>query len=61
MIRFGKTTLNDDVKNWSFERLKKTYEGKLDYIGLAKQLGIKEEKQPKKEAKKPKDSTDKEK
>lgn len=58
MIVFGKTTLNDDVKNWSFAKLKKKFEGKIDYISLAKQLGIKEDK-PEKEAKKPKNSTEK--
>ncbi len=42
MIVFGKTTLDDDVKNWSYAKLKKVFEGKIDYIGLAKQLGIKE-------------------
>jgi len=41
MIVFGKTTLDDDVKNWSFAKLKKTFKGKLDYIGLAKELKIK--------------------
>lgn len=37
----GKTTLNDSVKQMSFEQLKETFEGKLDYVSLAKQLGIK--------------------
>lgn len=60
MIVFGKTTLDDNVKNWSYAKLKKTYEGKLDYVSLAKQLGIKEEK-PKKEAKKPKDAAEEQK
>lgn len=53
MIRFGKTTFDDGIKNWSFARLKETYEGKLDYISLAKQLGIKEEKPKKEEVEKP--------
>jgi len=37
----GKTTLNDSVKEMSFEQLKETFEGQLDYVSLAKQLGIK--------------------
>lgn len=41
MIVFGKTTLDDDVKNWSYEKLQEVFEGKIDYVGLAKQLGIK--------------------
>lgn len=49
MIKFecvtGNVTLNDDVKNWSFEKLKETFDkhpdqGGLDYVALAKQLGI---------------------
>lgn len=40
----GKTTLDDSVKDWTFEQLKEAFEGKLDYVGLAKQLGIKPEK-----------------
>jgi len=41
MIVFRKTTLDDDVKNWSYDKLKEFFEGKLDYVALAKQLGIK--------------------
>jgi hypothetical protein len=37
----GRTTLNPDVKNWTFEQLEKTFKGVLDYESLAKQLGIK--------------------
>lgn len=37
----GKTTLNPDVKNWTYEQLEKQYKGVLDYDLLAKQLGIK--------------------
>lgn len=44
MIVFGKTTLDDSVKSWSYEELKEVFEGKLDYVGLAKQLGIKKSK-----------------
>lgn len=40
----GSTTLNDSVKEMSFEQLKETFEGKLDYVSLAAQLGIKPEK-----------------
>lgn len=37
----NKVTLNDDVKNMSFEELKETFEGREDYVSLAKFLGIK--------------------
>lgn len=43
----GKTTLSDEVKSMTFEQLKETFEGKLDYISLANQLGIKPVKHPK--------------
>lgn len=47
----GKTTLNDEVKSWTFEQLKEAFEGKLDYVSLAKQLGIKPTAKPKFEKK----------
>jgi len=37
----GKTTLDDSVKSLSFEQLKEKFEGTLDYVSLAAQLGIK--------------------
>lgn len=40
MIRFGKTTLDDSVKEWSYEKLERVFKGKIDYVSLAKQLGI---------------------
>lgn len=55
MIVFGRTTIDDEVKKWSYARLKKTFEGHLDYEALAKQLGIKEAKPKDAEKKKNKD------
>jgi len=49
----GKCTLGDHVKEMSFEQLKETFEGKLDYVSLAKQLGIKPEKVSKSKEEKP--------
>lgn len=49
MIRFGKTTLNDSVKDWSYEKIERVFKGKIDYVALAKQLGIKPTKQEVKE------------
>lgn len=43
----GTTSLNPDVANWSFEQIKEVFEGRLDYISLAKQLGIEPKKQEK--------------
>lgn len=54
----GKTTLSDEVKSMTFDKLKETFEGKLDYISLANQLGIKPVKKPKFE--KPKEEKSKE-
>jgi hypothetical protein len=68
MIRFedvtGKVTLGDHVKSMSFEELKETFEGKLDYVSLANQLGIKPSKpvqKPKSENSQDSTVTDKEK
>lgn len=44
MIVFGKTTLDDSVKNMTYEELEEKFKGKIDYITLAKQLGIKKSK-----------------
>lgn len=53
MIKFvdvtGVTTLGDHVKDFTFEQLKEVFEGKLDYVSLANQLGIKPVKAPKQE------------
>ena len=58
----GKTTLSDDVKSMTFEELKSTFEGKLDYVSLANQLGIKQTKIPKvkqeKSVEKPEEKTE---
>jgi hypothetical protein len=42
-----KHTLDDSVKDWSFEKLEEVFKGKLDYKSLAKQLGIKPTPKPK--------------
>ncbi len=43
-IRFadsmGVTTLDGSIKGWSYEKIEETFKGKLDYVALAKQLGI---------------------
>ena len=48
MILFGRTTLDDSVKDWTYEQLEEVFKGKLDYVALAKQLGIKPTRKPKK-------------
>jgi hypothetical protein len=33
--------MQDSIKNLSFSQIKKMFDGKLDYVALAKHLGIK--------------------
>lgn len=58
MIVFGRTTLDDSVKDWTFEQLEEVFKGKIDYISLAKQLGIKPAKKPTAKAKKKESNQD---
>lgn len=41
-------TLNDNVKDFTYEELEEVFKGKLDYVTLAKELGIKKVRKPKK-------------
>lgn len=46
----GNHSIHDSVKTMSYEQLESTFKGKLDYVKLAAQLGIKPTKNTKAES-----------